>query len=58
MDNENTQKRNRNLLNQNYVPRKDFGDIDEDEAMERARSDREREAWNAWNREFNPNLRK
>ena len=58
MDNENTPKANKIWLQQNYVPRKDFGDLDEEEALERMRSDREREVWSAAYSEFNPNLRK
>ena len=57
MDKKNTPKENKPKPIQNYDPRRDCGDMTEDEALEAHRQGKMNDAWNndVINRLYNPN---
>lgn len=60
MDKRSPPNANRKPPSQNYSPRRDYGDMTEDEALEAHREGKSRMAWDAEsiNVLYNPNLRK
>lgn len=60
MDKKNTEKEKPKKPSQNFVPRRDYGDMTEDEALEAHREGKNRAAWDAEsiNTMYNPNLRR
>ena len=60
MDKKNTAKEKPKQPSPSYVPRRDYGDMTEDEALEAHREGKNRVAWDeeTINRMYNPNRRR
>lgn len=59
MDKKNSENEKRKVPTANYVPRRDYGELTEDEALEVARNQRESQAWSSEsiNQLYNPRRR-